>query len=227
MPKDLPTRSALVYFCALISLASGVGLFWQRTAAYAARLLLAYLVVGTVMFKVRAIVLQPNVEGAYQTWGENAVMVAGAWVLYTWFASDWDRQRFAFATGESGVRIARVLYGLAMIAFGLSHFVYLSLTTPLVPAWLPWHVGWAYATGSTYLGAGVAVLIGVCAPMAAALSALQMGLFTLLVWVPKVIAGDLSAFQWGEFVISWALTTGAWVVADSYRGPPWHTVTKH
>lgn len=225
VPK-LPAREVLAYLCAVVSLASGIGLLSRRAAAPAARLLLGYLVLWTLLFKARFIFLAPTVEGSYQSNGENAVLVAGAWVLYAWFATGWDRQRLGFATGDQGVRIARALYGLAMIAFGLSHFCYLNLTAPLVPGWLPWHVGWAYFTGAAYLAAGVAMLIGVYARLAAALSALQMGLFTLLVWGPMIATGHASAFQSGEFVVSWALTAAGWVVADSYRGKGWLAVGK-
>jgi uncharacterized membrane protein len=223
VPKGVPAREALAYLCAFISLACGAGLLSRRVAAFAARVLFAYLLLWLLIFKVRFIVLAPMQAVSYETCGETAVIVAGAWTLYAWFAADSDKRRVGFAVGEKGVRLARILYALALIAFGVAHFAYLEMTAPLVPKWLPWHVGWAYFTGATYIAASAAVLTGVYARLAAALSALQIGLFTLLVWIP-IVAAHPTATQWNEFVVSVAITAGAWVVADSYRGVRWLAV---
>lgn len=218
--KGVPAREVLAYLCAAVSLVTGIGLLWQRTAVVASRVLLISLLVWLLLFKVSRIFLDPPAVVTWWACGDTAVMAAGAWVLYAWFAGDRDRQHFSFATGDRGLRIARILYGLGLIPFGIAHFTYLEQTVPLVPDWLPWHLGWAYFTGGALIAAGVAVVIGVCARLAATLSALEMGLFTLLVWVPIVVAGP-TAFQWSEFINSWALTAAAWLVADSYRGLPW------
>jgi uncharacterized membrane protein len=220
LPKSVPAREVVAYLCAIISLVSGIGLLWTRTAVVASRLLLSSFLVWLLLVRVSLIFRAPTATVAWWAAGDTAVMAAASWVLYTWFAGDRDRQRFSFATGANGLRIARLLYGLALIPFGVAHFTYLERTASLVPGWLPWHVAWAYFTGWAFIAAGVAVVIGVYARLAATLSALQLGLFTLLVWVPIVLAHP-TADDWTEFVSSWALTAGAWVVADSFRGTPW------
>jgi uncharacterized membrane protein len=224
VPKWVPAREALAYLCAFISLASGVGLLWQRTAAVAARVVFAALMVWLLVLRLPNLFFEAPLVLVGWTFGSTAVMVAAAWVLYVWFAGDRDRKRLGFLATDSGVRIARILYGVSLIPFGLAHFMYLDATTVLIPHWLPGHVAWAYLTGAAFIVAGVAVAIDVFARLAATLSTVQLGLFGLIVWVPRVWAGTVNDFQWGEFVVTCALTAGAWVVADSYSGVPWLAV---
>lgn len=221
VPKGLPARQALVYLCALVLFGCGMGLFWRRSAAIAARILLVYLVLWLLLVRSHDVLRGPAVLGAWYGIVETAEFIAGAWVLYVSLASDHGRRWDRFAAGDGGLRIARALFGLALIFFGLSHFVYADLTTPLVPGWLPAPLFWAFFFGCTYIAAGLAVLIGVYARLAAALATVQMAIFTLLVWLPRVVSGHISAGHWGEFVVSWTLTAAAWVVADSYRGASW------
>jgi uncharacterized membrane protein len=224
VPDGLPARVPLAYLCAVISLASGIGLLFVRTAGPAARALLASLLLWLLALRFPGFLHSLTVD-VYWPCCQVAVMAAAAWVLYTWFAGDWDRRHLGFFAGPKSLRFARVLYGLALIPFGLAHFTYLEHTAEMVPGWLPWHYFWAYFFGVSFILAGIAIVTGVFARLAAALAALQMAMFTLLVWLPVVLAAaPKSAFQWSESALSWALTVAAWVMADSYRGKGWLAV---
>ena len=199
VPKAVPARELLAYLCAFVCVGCGIGLLWHRAAVGAARVLAAVFLVWLLLFRLPPVFAAPMTQDPWSGAGEMAVYLAGACVL----------------CGGRGVRIGRIVYGLALIPFGVGHFTYASETASLVPGWLPAHALWAYLTGAAFIAAGVATLAGMWARLAVALSAVQMGVFTLLVWVPTVIAGP-NAFQWHEFVVSTALTAAAWAVAGSW-----------
>jgi uncharacterized membrane protein len=213
--EAVPARDLLYYLSVTVSLACGAGLLSRRTAAAAGLTLLVILVAWTVLFKVPFIVRAPLEEVSYQTNGENLVLIAASWVLYAAAA-----RTPAFPAGQVGLRIAYLLYGLALIAFGLSHFVYLNMTAPLVPGWLPAPVFWAYLTGGIYLAAGVTIATGFQARLGTTVAALQIALITVLVWGPMLFAGPMSSMHWQETIVSWALTAGAWVLATGWRPRP-------
>jgi uncharacterized membrane protein len=218
VPESVPARTALIWLSGLVSVAGGVGLLFGRGAAASSRLLFVWFLFWLVVLRLPRVVIAFAVDSWWAAC-QTAAMLGAAWVLFAWFAGDDDRERFRFAAGEQGLRIARRLYGFALIPFGIAHFLYLEATAPLVPAWLPAHVFWAYFTGATFIAAGVAILAGVWSRLAAALSVIQMGLFTVLIWIP-IVAKGASESQWGEFVVSLALIAAGWVVTDSYRELP-------
>jgi hypothetical protein len=210
----------LVSLSSLISLSAGFGLLNRRMAGAAARLLLATFLLWLLLFRLPNFLLVPAFEACWSVF-PLAVMLAAAWVLYVWFATDWDRKYLSFVIGGNGLRIAHTLYGLSLIFFGAAHFIDVKDTLSLIPNWLPGHLFWAYFTGCAFIAAGVAALTGICARLAVTLSVLQLALFLVLVWLPIIATGSKNPFQWSETILNVALLAGGWVVADSYRRTMW------
>ena len=213
VPAGVPGREALVYCCAALSFVTGIGLLFPRSAAPAARMLLAALVLWLLTLRIAGAVQLPLLDGSWSL-ADTMAMTAAVWVLFVWFATQWDQRHLRFATADSGLRIGRMLYGLALMPFGYAHFANLSGTATLVPGWLPWRVAWAASTGVAFVAAGIAIVADVCAPIGAALSALQMGLFGALVWIPVLLSGRATAFHRLEFATTVALAIAGAVVAE-------------
>jgi uncharacterized membrane protein len=219
VPKRWPGREALVWLSGGVALVCGLGLPWRRTAAPAAGVLTVVLLAWLLVFKVRVAIGMPAVAAAWESSGETAVIAAGAWTLFAEAAAGW--RPIGFLAGDSGLRAARFLYALAMLAFGAAHIAYIKDTASLIPGWLPAHGAWVWVTAIAYIVAGLAILVGAWARLAATLSAAQMGVFTLLVWAPAIAAPGVGADAWSEAVISWTLTVAGAVVATSYGRTPW------
>lgn len=235
VPGWAPARQALLFLSDIVPLTCGIGLLWRRSTSAAAAVLLGFLGAWLLLLAAPRLVLHPGMQFTYGV-AETAALVAGAWVVFIRTAGRRGGGRVhagavsaagvvdgslpGFVAGPASLRVARTLYGLSLIPFGVAHFTYLARTVSMVPGWLPWHLAWAYFFGCTFIAAGLAAVLDVYARLAVALSAVQMGLFTVLVWVP-VMVGAPSSSDWTEFVVSWALTAAAWAVADSYRGAPW------
>jgi uncharacterized membrane protein len=194
----------------------GIGLLLARTTALSVRILLPFLILGFLV-QAPTLVMPPFVEVNWESIGEIAVLVSGMWVLFATRSGLGEGSRFAFATGERGLRIARIIFGLWLLPIGISHFAYLQNTVSLVPAWLPFRRGWAYLGGAGHFAAGLGVLFSVVPRLAAAMEAGMLAVFTVLVWLPKIVATPMGGRGlWTEFVVSWTITAAAWLVADSF-----------
>ena len=207
---------ALDIICGALLLIGGTGLLIPRMAIPASLLLTGLLLLRLLLLHAPRIAGHPLVEGVWESMSENLIYLAGVWTIFAMLSHD-GRGRARSGNARAG----QVLFALATPAIGLSHFFYLNMTAPLIPAWLPFHVPLAYFTGVAWIAAGVGIFFGVLPRLAATLAAVMVSLFTLLVWVPAMIAAPLSRANWGEICTSAAITGAAWAVAESFRSRSW------
>jgi uncharacterized membrane protein len=215
----IPGRTILAYGSGLIMLLGGVGLLSRATVTWSVRILFPYLIVW-LLLKVPALLVAPQMEAVWLGSGEIAVLLAGGWVLFATLAGLREGSPLTFATGANGIRLARMLFAVSLIPIGLSHLVYVKQTVELVPAWLPYRVGWAYLTGAGQIACGLGVLFWIFPRVAAWAEAGMISLFTLLVWGPAIVAAPKTRLPWTAFFISWAIASAAWVVAQNIAPKP-------
>ena len=212
-PAELPYRNLFALLANVFLVLAGAAVQWRRTRTVAAGALAAYwLVVVTAAMAGRLVLIHPKVFGAYSGLAEvAAVGLAG---LIVWATN----RRNEDGTTEALVRGAQVGFGVCAILFGIAHFVYMELTAPLVPRWLPPSgVFWGYATGVAQILAGVGIATGVLGRLAAVLLTVMYVSFSLLVHVPLLFTAPGKEFFWSENALNLTLIGVAWVVAQSFR----------
>jgi hypothetical protein len=211
-PKWLPERTTLAYIAAAFMLVTGAALQWRRTTRWAAASLIVYYGLIVLLLENGGVIAKNYaVYGAYFGVAEPLSIMSGALIIYA--AANMKAARAARLT-----RAAQIMFGASAVFFGGAHFVYFSLTAPLIPTWLPPNQEfWAYATGVFHIMAGVAIITGIQARLGAILAAVMYALFIPLVFVP-VLQIEPTAFRWTELATTVALIGVAWTVAES-RNP--------
>jgi uncharacterized membrane protein YphA (DoxX/SURF4 family) len=211
VPKGFPDRTALAYAAGAFMLVAGAALEWRRTAAWGAAALTVYYALVVVLLMNGRVVLANYAEfGAYSGAAEQLAIAAGALIIFAASAG------IDATLAKRLTRAGQVAFGVCAVLFGVAHFFYLDITIGFVPKWLaPTQQFWAYATGVGHIAAGVAILTGVQARLAAILLTAMYASFAVLVHAPMLLADPSSHVNWSENALNLALTGAAWVVADS------------
>jgi uncharacterized membrane protein YphA (DoxX/SURF4 family) len=215
VPKSFPGRAALAYAAAVFMLVAGAAIEWRRSAAWGAAALAAYYgLIVVILMNGRVVLTHYSEFGAYSGAAEQLAIASGALIVYA------ANAKIDAALAARLTRLGQLAFGVCALLFGGAHFFYMNLTVPLVPKWLPpTQEFWAYATGVAHIAAGVAILTGVQARLAAILLTVMFASFTPLVHVPLLLADPSSHVNWAENALNVALTGAAWVVADSLARP--------
>jgi len=204
VPKGLPAYGLLAYVSGLLLIAGGVAILSRRGERPGALLLAAFFGLWVVALHV------PN---AIQGWTHIGAWLAPAESLFACLGGV-----ALFSTGAGALRgtlatTTRMLAGASAIVFGCAHFNYIDFTAGMVPAWIPPNQKfWAWATGVGHFAAGIALLSGFQARLAATLETAMMACFVVLLHIPLVVAAPNHHINWIMLAVASTYTGAAWLV---------------
>jgi uncharacterized membrane protein YphA (DoxX/SURF4 family) len=210
VPDGVPGRTMLAYATGAALVLAGAVLTWRRMAAFGAAALTSLYAAGVILLHGPRAAAHPLALALWSGAAEQLVLVAGGLIAYV------SSARIDAKLSARLSRFARLGFGACLLVFGAAHFYYLDFTAAMVPKWIPpGQVFWACATGAAHIAAGLAILSGVQARLAAMLVTAMFAGFSILLHVPNLLADPASHLQWVINAINLALTGAAWIVADS------------
>ena len=216
VPNDFPHRTALAYIVGAFLVIAAAALQFRRSAAVSAAALTVYYILIVVLLMNGPGLLAHFAEyGTYEGVTEQLAIAAAALILFATHA------RLTPATATRLTILGQVAFGLCALVWGGAHFIYMNLTAPLIPKWLPpSQVFWGYLTGVAFLAAGFAILSRIQARLAATLLTIMLATFTFLVHIRILLTDHRTEFNWTELALNVTLLGAAWIVADSFTPQP-------
>ena len=209
-PIPDPGRTTAVWWLTLAEIVGGVGIMVPRTARAGA-------VVLALVWALLSAACLPAIAGApreYDRYGdffETFAPVCGAIAVYAMSGSRAARTTALRAT-------ARIGFACCAFSFGTAQIVYLKFTASLVPAWIPPSgTFWAVVTTVAFALGAVATAVNVRARLAMRLTAVMIGLFGILVWIPQLVAHPRAFADWSEFAETFLIAGAASAAAAAQR----------
>jgi uncharacterized membrane protein len=212
----IPGVEILAYITGVWMIAGGAAILWRRTAKAGAAALAVIYFIFAVFWLPRFYTAPhflgfriPVFIGVLGGIGTQLIVVAAGALVYASLAthsSSWPRT----------ILIARWIFGLCSVDFGLTHLTGVKGNVVYVPKWMP--LGgefWVIVTGLCFVLAGLAILSGIWDVLAARLLALMFLVFNAVALPRFIFANPRDHAAWGGNAYNLAAVAAAWILADS------------
>ncbi len=117
----------------------------------------------------------------------------------------------------------RAVIAVAMIVFGVDHFIGIKFIGSLIPGWIPWHEPWVAFFGVVFIAAGIGIGLGVLERWSWIAIGTMFAIWVITLHLPRVLGlygipgAPRSPDEWSSLFIAVGLWGGPWAVARSLR----------
>ena len=125
------------------------------------------------------------------------------------------------AVTPKGLSLAcRAVIAIAMIVFGVDHFLGLGFIASLLPGLIPWHAFWVALFGVVFIAAGVGIGFAILERWSWAAIGLMFAIWVITLHIPRTlgfyhIPGAITdPDEWSSLFIAIGLWGGPWAVAS-------------
>jgi uncharacterized membrane protein YphA (DoxX/SURF4 family) len=217
-PTWTPGAPATAYVLGALLIAAGATIAASAAIAADAKSRLSATLLGILLFVcvLLMFIATPSAilhDGTARTRALEPLALAGAaWVLAGSLSAPPDARSRDAATDKLSTA-GRLIFGASMVVFGIQHFMYGQFVAMLVPSWLRWHIFWTYFFGVALIAAGISIVTGIQARVAAILLGVMFLLWVVVLHAPRVAASPHNGDEWSSLFVAIAICGSCFIIA--------------
>jgi uncharacterized membrane protein YphA (DoxX/SURF4 family) len=211
---NIPGAAIFAYITGVWMVAGALALLWQRSERGGGAALAAIYFVFT-MFWLPRFHTAPSILGyrasvyigVFAGFGSQLIVCGAGALIYASLANGslWPRMML----------VARWIFGICSIDFGLGHLTDVRDNIVYVPKWMLFgQEFWVILTGICFVLAGLAILIGILDTAAAWLLGLEFLAFNIVKLPSYILADPHEHAAWGGNAYNLAAVGASWILAD-------------
>jgi uncharacterized membrane protein len=205
----MPAIPWLVILFAMLWVACGLGLLvqhWLRASAYT---LGATYIFWTLVHVLPKYIASPGDMGLRTVVFEPLSLACIALLLPG-----------PAATPRSLSIACRAVIAIAMIVFGVDHFIGIKFIGSLIPGWIPLHEPWVALFGVVFIAGGIGIGLGILERWSWIAIGTMFAVWVITLHLPRVLGlygipgAPRSPDEWSSLFIAVGLWGGPWAVAN-------------
>jgi len=210
-----PGNPYWAYLTGIALFVAGLCIVTNIRARLTAILLGMLFLLYVLLFEISGVIANPMSVSVRTVAFETLAMCGAALTLAATLPSDFFPGDFFF---DKLTAAGPYLFGVSSIVFGIDHFLVLAVIASLVPAWLPWHLFWAYLTGAAFIAVGIGIVAKWMDRLGATLLGIMFMLWFFILHLPRSVIA-LSSHdpnvpnEWSSAFIALAMWAGSWICA--------------
>lgn len=173
---------------------------------------MGYLIIAWVFFRHIPLVIQNIRDPAeLNSMCMGIALAGGAFVVSDLYTDRLTvrRRHLLFHRSSHMKSYGKFCFGLPMIVFGFQHLLYAEFVASQIPAWIPARYFWANATGIALIAAGISIVAEVKNKLSTLLFASMIGLWIMILHLPRVLISPKDALEWASLFQSAAICAAA------------------
>ena len=119
----------------------------------------------------------------------------------------------AAGTGKIAA-LSNLCFAIPLAVFGAEHLSGANFLKDAVPAYIPWHLFWAYFVGAALIAAALSIATKVQVRWSGLLFGIMMFLFVVMIHLPQALATQ-TRFAWAVVFREPSFAAGAWMLSAS------------